>query len=62
MREYNDFRQSSLFTLMGKQNLEYRSVIQFLVLKGQSPSNIYKRMVIVHGDRDRASSRTAVFE
>ena len=60
MREYDDFCQSSLITLMENQKLGYHSVIEFLVLKGQSPSHIYKRMVIVYGGH--ASSRTAVFE
>ena len=60
MREYADFCRSFLFTLMENQKLEYRSVILFLALKGQSPSNIYQRMVIVYGDHPPWSA--AVFE
>ena len=45
---------------MENHKLEHRSVIKFLVLKGQSPSNIYDRMVVVYGDN--ALSRTTVFE
>ena len=45
---------------MENQKLEYHSVIKFLVLEGQSPTNIYKRMVVVYGDH--TPSRTAVFE
>ena len=60
MREYNDFHEISLFTLMENQKFEYRSVIKFLVLEEKSPSNIYKRMVAVYGDH--APSPTTVFE
>jgi histone-lysine N-methyltransferase SETMAR len=45
---------------MENQKLEYRSVIKFLVLEGESPSNIYQRMVVVYGEH--APSRTTVFE
>ena len=45
---------------MENQKPEHRSVIQFLVLKGQFPSNIYKRMVAVYGAH--APSGTAVLE
>ena len=60
MREYNDFRETSLVTLMENQKFEYRSVINFLVLEGESPSNIYKRMVVIYGGH--APSPTTVFE
>ena len=60
MREYNDFCQISLFTVMENQKFEYRSVLKFLVLKGESASNIYKYMVVVYGDR--TPSCTTVFE
>ena len=60
MREYNDFRQISLLTLIGNQKFEYRSVIKFPGLEEESPFNIYKRMVVVYGDH--ASSSTTVFE
>ena len=48
------------FTLIENQKFEYRSVIKFLVLEGESPSNIYKLMVVAYGDH--APSRTTVFE
>ena len=60
MRESSDSRQSFLFTLVENQKLECHSIMQFLALKGQLPSNIYKRMVIVHGDH--TPSRATVFE
>ena len=60
MPEYNDFREIFLVTLMENQKFEYRSVIKFLVLEGESPSNIYKRMVVIYGDH--APSPTTVFE
>ena len=50
MREYKDFHQISLFTLMENQRLEYHSVIKFLASGGQSSSNIYKRMVVDYSD------------
>ena len=50
MREYKYFRQISLFALMENQKFEYRSVTKFLVLEAESPSNIYKHMVVVYGD------------
>ena len=50
MLEYNDFRQISLFTLMENQKFEYRSVIKFLVLEREFPSNTYKHMMVVYGD------------
>ena len=45
---------------MENQKFEYRSVIKFLVLQEQSPSNIWKCMIVVYGDH--APSCTAVFE
>ena len=45
---------------MENQKFEYRSVIKFLVSKEESSSNIYERMVVVHGHH--ASSPTTVFE
>ena len=60
MREYNGFYPITLFTLMGNQKLEYHSVIKFLVLEGECPSNIYQRTVVVYGKH--APSRTTVFE
>jgi len=45
---------------MENQKFEYRSVIKFLVLEGESPSNIYKHLMVVYGDH--APSRTTVFE
>ena len=55
-----DFRQISLFTLMENQKFEYRSVIKFRALEGESSFNVYKRMVVVYGDH--ASSCTTVFK
>ena len=60
MREYNDFREISLVTRMENQKFQYRSVIKFLVLEGKSPSNIYKRMVVINCDH--VPSPTTVFE
>ena len=45
---------------MENQTFEYRSILKFLVLEGQSPSNIHERMTAVNGDS--APSRTIVFE
>ena len=45
---------------MENQKFEHRSIIKFLVLEGQSPSNIHERMTAVYGDS--APSRTMVFE
>ena len=45
---------------MENQKFEYRSVIKFLVLEGESPSNIYKRLMVVYGDH--APSHITVFE
>ena len=45
---------------MENQRLEHRSIIKFLDLEGQSPSNIHERMTAVYGDS--APSRTMVFE
>ena len=45
---------------MENQKFEHRSTIKFLVLEGQSPSNIHERMTAVYGDS--APSRTMVFE
>ena len=59
MPEYNDFRRISLFTLMENQKFQYRSVIKFLVLKGESPPNLCKHMAVVYGSH--ASSRTTAF-
>ena len=57
MRDYKDLRQISLFTLMKNQKFDYRSVIKFLVLEGESSSNIHKRIVVVYGHH--APSRTS---
>ena len=35
---------------MENQRLEHRSIIKFLDLEGQSPSNIHERMTAVYGD------------
>ena len=45
---------------MENQKFEHRSIIKFLVLEGQSPSNIHERMTAVYGDS--APSRTMVFK
>ncbi|CAF3544865.1 unnamed protein product [Rotaria sp. Silwood1] len=45
---------------MENQKFEHRSIIKFLVLEGQSPSNIHERMTAIYGDS--APSRTMVFE
>ena len=45
---------------MENQKFEYRSVIKFLALEGESPSNIYKHMVVVYGDH--TPSHTTAFE
>ena len=45
---------------MENQKFQHRSIIKFLVLEGQSPSNIHERMTAVYGDTD--SSLTMVFE
>ena len=50
----------SLCTLTGNQRLEHRSIIKFLNLEGQSPSNIHERMAAAYVDS--APSRTIVFE
>ena len=50
----------TVYTLMENQRLEHRSIIKFLDLEGQSPSNIHERMTAVYGDS--APSRTMVFE
>ena len=45
---------------MENQRLEYCSVVKFLALERQFPSNIFKRMVIVYGDH--VPSSTTVFK
>ena len=45
---------------MENQRLERRSIIKFLDLEGQSPSNIHECMTTVYGDS--APSPTIVFE
>jgi hypothetical protein len=45
---------------MENQKFEHRSIIKFLALEGQSPSNIYERMVVLYSNH--APSRTTVFE
>ena len=45
---------------MENQKFQHRSIIKFLVLEGQSPSNIDERMTAVYGDS--APSRTMLFE
>ena len=45
---------------MENQRPERRSIIKFLDLEGQSPSNIHERMTAVYGDS--APSRTMIFE
>ena len=45
---------------MENQRLERRSIIKFLDLEGQSPSNIHESMAAVYGDS--APSRTMIFE
>ena len=45
---------------MDNQRLEHRSIIKFLDLEGDWPSNIHERMTTVYGDS--APSRTVVFE
>jgi transposase len=45
---------------MENHKLEHRSVIKFLVLEGQSPTNIYELIVVVYGDH--VPSHTTVFE
>jgi hypothetical protein len=60
MREYNGFCQITRFTLVENQKLEHRSVIKFLVLEGQSPTNIYERLVVVYDAH--APTCTTVFE
>ena len=49
-----------MYILMENQKFEHRSIIKFLVLEGQSPSNIHERMTAVYGDS--APSRTMIFE
>ena len=49
-----------MYILMENQNFQHRSIIKFLVLEDQSPSNIHKRMTVVYGDS--APSRTMSFE
>ena len=49
-----------MYIPMENQKFEHRSIIKFLVLEGQSPSNIHERMTAVYGDS--APSRTMVFE
>jgi hypothetical protein len=60
MREYNHFYMITRYILMENPKVEYRSVIKFLVLEGQSPTNIYERMMAVYGDQ--TPSRPTVFE
>ena len=45
---------------MENQKFEHRSIIKFLVLECQSPSNIHERMIAVYSDS--ASSRAMIFE
>ena len=45
---------------MENQKFQHRSIIKFLVLEGQSPSNIHECMTAVYGDS--GSSRTMLFE
>ena len=45
---------------MENQKFQRRSIIKFLVLEGQSPSNIDERMTAVYGDS--GSSRTMLFK
>ena len=45
---------------MKNQKFECHSVIKFLVLGGESSSDIYKRMVVLYGDH--ALSPTTVFQ
>ena len=45
---------------MENKKFEHRSIIKFLVLEGQSPSNIHERMTAVYGDS--APSRTMLFQ
>ena len=45
---------------MENQSLERRSIIKFLDLEGQSPSNIHERVAAVYGDS--APSRMMIFE
>ena len=45
---------------MENQRREHRSIIKYLDLEGQSPSNIHERMTAVYGDS--APSRTMIFE
>ena len=44
---------------MENQKLEYRSVIKFLVLERESPSNTYKRMVVVYGNHAPSHTRVS---
>ena len=45
---------------MENQKFEHQSIIKFLILEGQSPTNIHGRMTAVYGDS--TPSRTMVFE
>ena len=45
---------------MENQKFQHRSIREFLVLEGQSPSNIHQRMTAVYGDN--APSHTMIFE
>ena len=45
---------------MENQGRERRSIIKYLDLEAQSPSNIHERMTAVYGDS--APSRTMIFE
>ena len=39
-----------MYSLIENQGLEHRSIIKFLDLEGQSPSNIHERMTAVYGN------------
>ena len=45
---------------MENQKFQHQFIMKFLVLEGQSPSNIHERITSVYGDN--TPSRTLVFE